>query len=100
MPKHNSHTPGPWHVHSEVTKKDSSIRNKRVVAEDGKGGHFQVAITSARWHPKEVEQQANAQLISAAPDMLAILQEIYNNSGKVSGRLRIRIEDAIYKATK
>jgi len=58
----SKHTPGPWYVDSD--------NKSRVLAET-----FQFLQASAHGAP-ESEWHANARLIAAAPDLLAVLQEM------------------------
>ncbi len=66
-----SHTPGPWRV--DYLDKNS----QRVVS----GEHIEICSC---WHHSvgaiEMEMEANARLIAAAPDMLKALKEITNAS--------------------
>lgn len=62
----STHTPGPW----EETYGKKIYANGRVVAE---------VMTHEREH--EAEDNANARLIAAGPDLLAALSEIINYAG-------------------
>jgi hypothetical protein len=60
------HTPGPWHF---GTSSDSSFYKRNIAGADG----YHVALTSSR---DVSEVDANAQLIAAAPELLAALEEV------------------------
>jgi len=94
------HTPGPWSVKSDPCHFDtlSSVVGGR---DNGKG-----------WTPLMVEigglanvdeQEANARLVSAAPDLLSALEDLYevtpDNEGGVLGAACRMARYAISKAT-
>jgi hypothetical protein len=61
----SDHTPGPW-----------SVYGYEIVSEDGQ--RVATASTPARPHP---EERANARLIAASPELLAVLRGILTNAG-------------------
>ena len=67
-----SHTPGPWHVREHGQCADMSVLSK-----DG-GDIADCDFTHFEWPVKRTREEcmANAQLISAAPEMLATLKHI------------------------
>lgn len=79
------HTPGPWQVspYNNITS-----RNGTVAKTEQMPGNY------------DSEREANARLISAAPDLLAICEEIANDSkcDLVNSERRIRLYSAIAKA--
>ena len=68
----SKHTPGPWHDWNDPI---CSVMGAR---QDGDGGLKAVAIL-AQW-PSEEERAANARLIAAAPDMLAMCSRIISET--------------------
>lgn len=85
MPKH---TPGPWLVDMDANIMAGELRIGYVTGES-ESGDFTVA------------DEANARLIAAAPDMLAILQRLLelNRDGRVMARCWGEAEAAVSKAT-
>jgi len=84
------HTLGPWTTKDRIVYKD----NKRI-CECG-------VIFEGNWKPRFEEQEANARLIAAAPDLLEACKKVFKytcgrNDG-TSKRLRICVEQAIAKA--
>lgn len=67
-----AHTPGPWKLEETVGSFTHGVRAC------GKNVSGFVAFINTRWvHPEQCrEQEANARLIAAAPDMLAMLKRI------------------------
>lgn len=68
-----AHTPGPWHVNPEGSKRD-------VIA-GGVDPRRARLVADCRTHAtaNTAEEQANARLIAAAPDMLQALREVAGN---------------------
>lgn len=62
------HTPGPW-----VLGKDNTGSKKRIVWSDD-GSQI---VAKCEWGNALGNEQANARLISAAPDMLLALMRLY-----------------------
>jgi hypothetical protein len=91
MPK--QHTPGPWRV-----------TTAKVMAENGRAICL---IENRKLHEGFQESSANASIIAAAPDLLAVLQEIVETIDFKRGtpetedaeRLLIATRAAIAKAT-
>jgi hypothetical protein len=78
----SKHTPGPW------------------TAKEGIGGWQQFGSGGAA--PVRVYDEANARLISASPDLLAVLEELQSLEdycGRVPGAIADKIDAAIAKAT-
>ncbi len=63
----SKHTPGPWHY------QEDSDKYTHIVRADGNLFLCQLAQTTTG------ESKANARLIAAAPEMKAILQEMYDD---------------------
>lgn len=99
------HTPGPWKVESfpEVGKKGS------VYVSGAEG--WEVSPVCSTWETESrIKNEANAQLIAAAPDLLAAcreclsaVDEAYSATGHfrvaATSEQRMRLEAAITKAT-
>ena len=64
----SKHTPGPWRVWSEKDD-DGRITVLEVCETQDRGRHSHFASVAKHWP----EAEANARLISAAPDLLAAL---------------------------
>jgi hypothetical protein len=79
------HTPAPWQVspYNNITS-----RNGTVAKTEQMPGNY------------DSEREANARLIAAAPDLLAICEEIANDSkcDLVNSERRIRLYSALRKA--
>lgn len=81
-----SHTPGPWWIEHYFANPKSCSPYYQIVSE--KSGIASV-----------YEDQANAKLVSAAPDLLAIAQEIADSRCDLGdSERRIRLYAAIAKA--
>ena len=87
-------TPGPW-----TTKKiDDGVYDICRCGNDG------LRTRVCRLHASQIEPEhggtieANAQLIAAAPELLAALQLVYANAGESPEWIRARIDSAISKA--
>jgi hypothetical protein len=98
----SKHTPGPWQF---GTSSEGSFYKKNIAGADG----YHVALTSSR---DDSEVDANARLISAAPELLEALRElhtivnraIHDGDWVVDGACdpdacMMRAEDLIAKAT-
>lgn len=76
----DKHTPGPW----EVRTIDDSLGSIDTV-----GGKFCIAqaqeITVADRNAGSPERRANARLIAAAPELIALLQELVDIEGPQPG---------------
>lgn len=78
------HTPGPWEVWPEVHGSHPEHlvyisvgpADKRRVCSTGVYGHKQGSANGKKPVVTEDECRANARLIAAAPDMLALLKQI------------------------
>ena len=97
------HTPGPWHVVIDDDGNPLSGRPSVSASNDMDctivhwDGFVQKYWRSARG---DNEIHANARLIAAAPDLLALLQETLTPGAYgVGSTLALRIEAAIAKAT-
>lgn len=62
-----SHTPGPWHVHGGEIGPSPDETIAVVCALSGNDG--------------DMEEEANARLIAAAPDLLAALEAVVTTGG-------------------
>lgn len=86
----SSHTPGPW-----ISSGLPSQYDQRVVV-DGPG----VVAVLPRDSRIGADVDANARLIAAAPDLLAICQEIADSRCDLgSSERRMRLYHAIHQAT-
>lgn len=108
------HTPGPWHCchHLQSAEKDASCAcGFPGNIWGGDGEHIVCSIGSHCTHqgwemdpryPRDVEL-ANAQLIAAAPDLLAALTALYDtttaNDPELVRAARVSAVLAIHKAT-
>lgn len=98
------HTEGPWNL-----KSDSSSGSAENITITGSDGQKVVAASRHAWDPEAVskrEFQDTMRLISAAPDMLAALEEIRDMVGGESAdpdrdiaRMQDIASNAIAKAT-
>ncbi|MEY4441048.1 MAG: hypothetical protein RL442_48 [Pseudomonadota bacterium] len=90
-----THTPGPWTIHPQ-----------------GEANHYAVILDGGKWlaalqfngELMEAKQLANAKLIAAAPDLLAVLQELQGSAAywseyDVPLGITDRIQAALAKAT-
>ena len=66
----NKHTPGPWFLSYDQG------RTRDVIAENGKPT---ICMVRNSWVSAD-QYQANCHLIAAAPDLLAVLQELEQSS--------------------
>lgn len=95
------HTPGPWQIATGNRNREFnrwSVRSEKHPL--GRGGVFPVANVNYTNHPMG---QANARLITAAPELLEALQAIHDSAPACWWSLPIeqqqRIKAAIAKAT-
>ena len=71
-----THTPGPWSVSIDRDKYDSSMDDIRVLAEEERN-HPQGPLTVAQVNQHlSGESVANAHLIAAAPETMAVLRRL------------------------
>jgi hypothetical protein len=78
--KKATHTPGPWRVEKDTTL----VWGNCLIAEDGTPEYLGYPVAEAcrpsTWQtsgkPDHVEQDSNARLIAAAPDLLEALREL------------------------
>ena len=84
----SNHTPGPWHQEANTQECDDRggffVCHPETVCED-------TAICM-------VEEEADANLIAAAPDMLEALENIENDDGSIPAGIWDLAEKAIAKA--
>ena len=69
----SKHTPGPWKAVNQTTS--------TLLKQDSPQGRY---LFSLKEYPGIPESEANARLISAAPDLLAALQNLLEKSGHLS----------------
>lgn len=74
MPEKNKHTPGPWTFETVQTSSGLCHKVGPFPFSKGEDNHACVYVDSNYWSAAD-ELKANAQLISAAPDLLAALEE-------------------------
>jgi len=72
--KPHTHTQGPWHVGAGNGEGSIFADNGRTRLEMGGTTLYPIAQIGRGWN--EVEDEANARLITAAPEMLAALQNL------------------------
>jgi hypothetical protein len=72
--KTDTHTQGPWHVGAGNGEGSIFPDNGRTRLEIGGTTLYSIAQITRGWN--EVEDEANARLIAAAPEMLAALQSL------------------------
>jgi len=94
----SAHTPGPWKYGKELT----AHAGEWLISLD-RGNHRGMCIAETR--PGSGDEQANARLISAAPDMYAVLRELaecsqYWSEYDVPLGIHDRIAAALAKAGK
>lgn len=87
------HTKGTWrssmmNVFVELT----NPAELKVVASAIDGPH------TANWHTIDEETEANAMLISAAPDMLKVLMSMENDNNEISKEIWEMRNKAVHKA--
>jgi len=72
--KTHTHTPGPWHMGAGNGSGSIFADNGRTRLEIGGTTLYSIAQIGRGWN--EVEDEANARLIAAAPEMLEALQSL------------------------
>lgn len=95
----SKHTPGPWAVHGDIGTLIGSDDRKMMLAEV----LYKHVVTE--WGRPLDEAQANARLIAAAPDLLAVVESAANWFGELGNDdgaqgLLDDLRAAIAKATK
>jgi len=70
----HTHTQGPWHVGAGNGEGSIFSDNGRTRLEIGETTLYSIAQITRGWN--EVEDEANARLIAAAPEMLEALQRL------------------------
>lgn len=93
MKDSHKHTPGPWSVSSF----DGVHQYAEVTAGDGVQDLVRICDIPS-WPCATEEAEANARLIAAAPELLAVLQLLHANAGESPEWIRARIEGVIAKA--
>ena len=87
----SGYTPGPWmqngtHGHRFIGPADNEEGCVAIACKvDGRSGYK--------------EMMANAQLIAAAPDLLAALENLENDAGQIPDAAWKMVKDAIARAT-
>ena len=86
------HTPGPWA--QQLQSNGVTVRHVQISADSGD-------VATAVWKGGEHETNANARLISAAPEMLEALQLLLNDNHpeQIPFKLWQKVRAAIEKAT-
>ena len=76
-----NHTPGPWTIHNPSSPKQAAVIAREIPGSSRRTvvavipDHLEFGTASVTdWN----EQEANARLVAAAPDMLTTLQSILN----------------------
>jgi len=87
------HTPSPWHLQ----KSESDFI---IVHSDGENRSHVAKLFDSTLCEEHGSLSANARLISAAPDLLAVCEEIANDSkcDLVNSERRLRLYSALRKA--
>lgn len=76
----SKHTPGPWYIGKDANDQNRHIYAEQVVrSDDGDAWHPLIACTDD--DEQQVDWRANARLIAAAPDLLAVVQELEESAG-------------------
>ncbi len=70
----HTHTPGPWHMGAGNGEGSIFADNGRTRLEIGGTTLYSIAQITRGWN--EAEDEANARLIAAAPEMLEALQSL------------------------
>ena len=86
----NKHTAGPWRAYG-----------RQVWAADGRGGHsrFVAGCSTDTLDKDELEvEEANAQLIATALELLAALENLENDDGAIPQHAWNLVQAAIAKA--
>lgn len=96
-----AHTPGPWRT--------DSIGTDRVWILDSESNYLAeiVAKDECGFAAPTAQQEANARLIASAPELLAALRDLHGlactpeweRDDEEAERIRVRVEDAIERAT-
>jgi len=90
-----SHTPGPWHWSDRYPMVSSGEKTWSLIGEDGYGI---LSCDGVENSPQGLNDEANARLIAAAPDLLEAIQGIRSFVEMFNGDLT-KIDAAIAKAT-
>lgn len=72
------HTPGPWITHPWSGGSDDP--RWRVIQRGSSGGAPGLAVVHPRWNAQGATVEANARLIAAAPEMLALLLRLQESA--------------------
>jgi hypothetical protein len=88
------HTPGPW----EISTQPNGDKAFGVHTHGISGKRIIIVKWGGLGSPASIEGQANARLIAAAPEMLALLQDIHEH-GYVTMHDFDRVRDCIAAAT-
>ena len=72
------HTPGPWYIGKDFSDQGRHIYAEQMVCDDD-GEEWHPLIASTDDDERLVDWQANARLISAAPDLLEALKDMLDN---------------------
>ena len=93
----SGHTPGPWHWSDEFKTGDDRKTWSLISDADGYGI---LTCDGEENAPQGINDHANARLIAAAPDLLAICQRILDHPLiRITGDVEIPLRSAISKAT-
>jgi hypothetical protein len=76
------HTPGPWHVDPK-SPEESFFEDVNILRHDG----LAIAVCVHNGDILPPEPEANARLIAAAPELLAVLQDIVAANGMRPGHV-------------
>lgn len=94
-----THTPGPWTIQADQSDRGRST----VICAAGDDDLVIARIPSRAWDTNAwleyPQDRANAQLIAAAPDMLAALENLENDNGSIPDHAWALVQAAIAKAT-
>lgn len=68
------HSPGPWEVHGDTTQQAFYVHGANVVCDIHRGGSYS-PWCDGRFSRTPSEDEANARLIAAAPELLSAIRE-------------------------
>ena len=74
-----SYTPGPWEVHGDCTKQTFYVHGANAICDIRRGAGSKHG--DSRFSRSPAEDEANARLIAAAPDLLEALEDLLLECG-------------------
>ena len=73
-----AHTPGPWTIHKAPSDRQIQLTGRSNRDSFERDAYIATLPLSASDHPYRPEEEANAHLIAAAPDLLTFAQSVSN----------------------